>query len=64
MRPHKEHNHQPLMRKITKAQLGWFGHVQTLCVAFYPRMALDAKVEGKRPCERSRKNRGPTSERP
>lgn len=45
------------MGKITRAQQRWFGHVQKLSVTRYPRVALKARVDGRKPRGGKRKTK-------
>uniref|UniRef100_A0A146KQ35 RNA-directed DNA polymerase from mobile element jockey n=1 Tax=Lygus hesperus TaxID=30085 RepID=A0A146KQ35_LYGHE len=47
-------NLEPLSGRVRRHQLSWFGHVQRMPEARYPRMALEARSEGSRPRGRRR----------
>jgi hypothetical protein len=42
-------NIEPLMARIKYFQLRWFGHIQKMQEGRYPKQALEARSQGRRP---------------
>ena len=50
----KSLNIEPLLLRIERSQLGWFGHVSRMPQERLPKQALLAKANGRRPVGRPR----------
>ena len=50
----KSLNIEPLLLRIERSQLRWFGHVSRMCQERLPKQALFAKANGRRPVGRPR----------